>query len=80
MAKPLFDPTITDDAIDQWIGRYLKANEDGARNCDVSRALGLTKITDQKQWISYRSLQRLIEAGSVTKDGAIYHHKDGAGT
>lgn len=77
--KPLFNPDITDEMIDQWIDDYLTVTATngmaaGARNCDVSRALGLTKVTDAKQWISYRALQRLIEAGTIRKVGAIYYH------
>ncbi len=64
---PVF-PEITEHAVDSAVIEILEFyGETGARNVDVWTALGLDRVTDKKQWVSYRSLERLQASGVVEK-------------
>ncbi len=61
-------PDVAEATIDAAVLCILAdAGAAGSRNVDVWRELGLNAVTDKKQWISYRSLERLQKAGRVVK-------------
>ena len=61
-------PQITEEQVDDFVKLILSNHPEGLRNSEVWKMLGLTKAIDPKQWISFRSLDRLQREGTVKKE------------
>lgn len=61
------------EASTELVREVLKGSPDGLSNQEVGERTGLwLDIPEQRGWISWTILRRLMETGEVTKDGPNY--------
>lgn len=81
--KPVIWPetvVLNEQAILQATLQFLLVNSHrGVRNCEVARALGVTRTLDPRNWFSYGILARCIDYGWITKDSRSHYHLTEAG-